>query len=682
MGFALTYDAKKEIIIKIIPSHGTILALLNTANNLLITRQKLKDDYDINDTVLTFLKKHSKNTNENDNYGRLNGFAEVGPKDEEQIKLCTIIDEGILYIKCIDWKFLNEENKLDYGCSMTFDEIKKANKRAFIMKNCELKEIGAVGCEKGVVEFESMEERMKITNLFFTADINVDNFAKLGMSIGSMKNKKSNCGTSGSYHFMKHAKASLEFTKYLEPTPDFIKEVEDVVNSKDPVEGFMQITEEYGQFIPTKIILGGRAHFNEHITSSGYLTENSEEITINTNVAKVMEANVSSTSNYSKGKSAYQKFSCTKLIGGESPGSLENFNEEEWVKSLKEDYTKWSSIEFQNPISIFQPLSKDLRKKIIRSFGKRIHCSRIEEFDYHLEEFGRPKKFELKNIPSNIMKVIQNKATECNIFATVIDTTESKNDFFTCQVLCPPNGKPSLVIHCIQEKFKKRECRLRIGWMVVGYYTDDFNFILSDFNAQLKVLKSENISNNQTLINTELLNFQYDQYVSKVPPCLGIPVLTKLDSSNSSLVIGHHFFNAQEENKIGAYMFTYCSKDNNYVKLPDFNFYTLIISDYYNHKTYKIIPFEHPIMKKPYITLNNNVTYSSPKFISLYSTQKNNCGPMFLKQNCKKIKIKTLKCKCKCDFKNKPLVTLENHVKCSLLDPYNQEEMKVFYTNM
>ncbi|CAB4474378.1 unnamed protein product [Rhizophagus irregularis] len=693
MVFAITYDARKEIIIKITPSHESKLVLLNTANNLLVTRQKLKEDYDINSTLLKFLRKYSEG-NEYDNNGGSCGFAEIELKDEEQLRLCKIIDKdisdkNILYIKCIDWNFLNEENKLDYGCTMTYDEIKKADKRAFVMKNCEFKEIGAVGCEKGVVEFKSTEERMKITNLFFAADINVDNFAKLGMSIGSMENKKSNSETSGSYHFIKHAKASLEFTKYLEPTPDFIKEVEDATNSKDPAEKFNQIIEEYGYFIPTKVILGGRVHFNEHISSTGKFTELSKEIAMSTNAGGILEANMSSTSNYSEGKSNYQKFNCTKLIGGESPGSLENFNEEMWVKSLKENYKKWNSIEFQNPISIFQPLSKNLRDKIIKSFGKRIHYSKIEEFKYRLEEFGRPKKFELKNMPLNIMRVIQNKATDCNIFATIIDmaeSTESKDDFFTCQVLCPPNGKPSLIIHCIQKKFKKRECKLKIGWMVIGYYTDDFNFILSDFNAQLKILKNENISDNQAMINMEILNVEYDSYVYKVPPCLGIPVLTKLDSSNCSLIIGHHFFNAQEENKIGAYMFSYCSKDNNYVKLPDFDFYTLIISDYQNLNTCNIIPFEYPnysiMKKKPYINLNNNVANSSPKFISLFSTQKTNCGPMFLKQNYKKIEIKIIDCRCKCNFKNKPLETSKNYIECSFLDPYNKKEMRGFYVNM
>ncbi|POG80913.1 hypothetical protein GLOIN_2v1763854 [Rhizophagus irregularis DAOM 181602=DAOM 197198] len=45
-------------------------------------------------------------------------FAEIELKDERGIKLCKIID-------------------------------KEADKRAFIMKNCELKEISVEGCEKG-----------------------------------------------------------------------------------------------------------------------------------------------------------------------------------------------------------------------------------------------------------------------------------------------------------------------------------------------------------------------------------------------------------------------------------------------------------------------------------------------------------------------------------------------------
>jgi hypothetical protein len=79
--------------------------------------------------------------------------------------------------------------------------------------------------------------------------------------------------------------------------------------------------------------------------------------------------------------------------------------------------------------------------------------------------------------------------------------------------------------------------------MVIGYYTD-LNFILLDFNAQLKVLKKDfNTLNNPTVFGKELLNFDYNSLIGNFPPCLGIPVLNKLDSSNNSLIIDHHFFN-------------------------------------------------------------------------------------------------------------------------------------------
>ncbi|RGB40245.1 hypothetical protein C1646_663971 [Rhizophagus diaphanus] len=380
---------------------------------------------------------------------------------------------------------------------MTTDGIKKAENRAFEMQNCELIEIGGKGCQKGT-------------------DINVKSLGKLGISIGNIENEGVNSGNISSYHFTEYGKVSLKFDHHLKPTQEFIKVVEGAIKSKDPVKELKQITEQYG---------------------------NSKEIAINANAGGVLGVNAASAFNYSKEKSTYYKSNCTKLIGGKQPDNIEIFDEAAWVKSLK-DYKSWDSIELQNPTSIFQLLSYDLRKQIIEFVGKRIHHLDFVDFSYCLDEFGKPKIFEFKDvIPSETLNIIQNKEADCNIFATVIDTTESKNDFFTCQVLCPPDGNPSLIIHCIQKKFKRYQCKLKIGWMVIGYYTD-FNFIHSDFNAQLKILKTEfsmpNNSNNQTMINAELLSFE-NPFIN-IPACLGSPVLTKLDSSNDSLIMRKYIF--------------------------------------------------------------------------------------------------------------------------------------------
>src|SRR5436190_10991249 len=91
------------MIIGDLPSQKSILVRLNLAKNLSVIRQELESNYDIDDTLL-FLRKYSKNNNENYE------FAVIAAKDEEKIHLNEIIDNGILYIKCkikIDWNSLN-----------------------------------------------------------------------------------------------------------------------------------------------------------------------------------------------------------------------------------------------------------------------------------------------------------------------------------------------------------------------------------------------------------------------------------------------------------------------------------------------------------------------------------------------------------------------------------------------
>ncbi|GES95464.1 hypothetical protein GLOIN_2v1789541 [Rhizophagus clarus] len=98
---------------------------------------------------------------------------------------------------------------------------------------------------------------------------------------------------------------------------------------------------------------------------------------------------------------------------------------------------------------------------------------------------------------------------------------------------------PKLIIHCIQKKFRKCECELKISWMIVGYDIN-FDFNRSDLNVKLKILKNEfNATNDKTIVKP--LELEYDQY-NPSALCFGIPVLSKLDDSNNSLVIGHHFF--------------------------------------------------------------------------------------------------------------------------------------------
>ncbi|PKK60855.1 hypothetical protein RhiirC2_761392, partial [Rhizophagus irregularis] len=75
-----------------------------------------------------------------------------------------------------------------------------------------------------------------------------------------MKNEGTNPETSTSYFFTEYDKASLKFSEHLELTQEFIEVVEKAIKSQDPVEEFeefKQITDKFGQFIPTEVILSG-----------------------------------------------------------------------------------------------------------------------------------------------------------------------------------------------------------------------------------------------------------------------------------------------------------------------------------------------------------------------------------------------------------------------------------------
>ncbi|RIA83526.1 hypothetical protein C1645_742990 [Glomus cerebriforme] len=562
-------------------------------------------------------------------------LAEVAKEDEEKIILEKIIDKTnkILYLKTEsepDCEFLKDKLKLEYGRTVN---LEIANKKAFtIVEDCEMTEI-VDGCKNSTIEIDLEADHVMKNDLLLTAGTDhIHNFAKLGVSFERSKIKRSDLGTNSIYTTIEYGKVSLKFK--LESTMEFIEAVEDVIKSKDP-RNLKNITEEFGQFISTEVILGGRAYFKR----SNILRKYSEGKTNKYDMSASNNIRINNITENLRRDTNNSKCECFKLIGG-SQSSVNNFDDKTLVESLR-DFRNWSCIEFKDPISIFQLLSEDLRKKILLIVGKKIFYTNIEDCFYNLFEHTSPKVFKM-NIPENILKLFQNKDADCSIFATVVDKKEK--DIFNCQILWSPNEVPKLVIHCIQKKIKKRKCKLKVRWMIVGYDIN-FNFNNSDFNIKLEVLKNNfNTSNCQNIVKT--LDLEYDSSAL----CFGIPVLRKLNTSNNSLVIGHHFFDDKVNRRIGSYMFSYCLEKNHYVNLPDFTFHTLIISNYSNSDNWGILPFQ--CSNKLSNLLNffdftkSNALKSKPKFISLYSTGENYCSPIFLKQKMNGIKIKQLSISC------------------------------------
>src|ERR1051325_2854744 len=135
---------------------------LNPEDNLSKIRNILETQHNIMDMLL-FLKKIPKKDDHNT-------FDEIEREDEEKFILDDITESGdsnhTLYLKELSQEFFNDKCKLDYGCTMSSDGIKRANERAFTMKSCELNKIGVEGYKMGKLQFESNKDWMMKKNLF------------------------------------------------------------------------------------------------------------------------------------------------------------------------------------------------------------------------------------------------------------------------------------------------------------------------------------------------------------------------------------------------------------------------------------------------------------------------------------------------------------------------------------
>ncbi|CAB4426297.1 unnamed protein product [Rhizophagus irregularis] len=390
-------------------------------------------------------------------------------------------------------------------------------------------------------------------------------------------------------------------------------------------------------------------------------------------------ANVGFNFNNSERKSKFYNFNHIGLLGGKHPDD-ENFDEKAWIESLK-DYQNWDCIEFKNPISIFQLLSlddlpddlpnndhlsdglPDDLPKIYKSIGNKILYTSIEECDYFLNKPGRFRTLELKNIPRNILQIIFDK--KADIYATIFDTNEkSKNVFFNCQILRESGAKPSIIIHGIQKEFKQCRYKLKIKIMVIGYDTD-FNSLLP--NTSVELIKNIYDPRNPCEFYSIPLKHKLDSMLERNIPFFGIPVFENFDL-NKSLIIGHNFRIADDENKID--IFSYCLEKKRYVNLPKFTFCTFIISNYPISDFYESFPFSFKVLKKtPFVNLDTKSI--TPKCVSLYLSKNNEYKPPFLNQRINQIKVKYLDCKCSrtCFIcKNKNVKISKNEVECILFD--------------
>ncbi|CAI2173616.1 2989_t:CDS:2, partial [Funneliformis geosporum] len=591
----------------------------------------------------------------------------VSKSDEGKFRLKEIIVQNCkeynLYLTHSKlWEHLNEKHKLNYGRTITSDGIKTKGNKLFNMKGGDLRKLGANEVSDKE-EFNSIETEDLLTKpLFLNINNKLQSFVNLGLSAGIVKSTKSKLETNSTYHYRNYGKFSLNINvrDHLILTEEFLERINEAIKSKKP-EYFIRIVEDYGQFIPTEVILGGRIYLNDSSRSTEDSIGKENDVAINLSVPNSVDVGISSSTNHIINNLKDFRSKCLKFIGGKLE-CLENFDELAWAKSL-DDYNNWECIDFRNPINIFQLLSDELQREIFVLLGKKVIYSKTETCKCTFES-GIPAIFTLWD--ANISKTLQNKDADCNIFATVINEEKTNNEFFNCQIFWPQDDEPRLIIHCIQKNSSKFSVKLKISWMVVGY---DINFdsLLSSFDVQLKVHKNDfNSTTNQLMMNKVLP-------IKRVPPCIGIPVLNSYDTpQNGSLVIGHYFCNVKDRNVLFA--FAYCLKNKCYVNLPNFTFYTLF-SNSYESLPLKVRKRDLLLHRNPFVDIGELTSqYQSLKYVSLYLSKDNNYNPMFLNHRCKRIELEYVKCSCNktcsiCNEKSTKISIFDN-TECIFFNPY------------
>ncbi|PKK62661.1 hypothetical protein RhiirC2_759286, partial [Rhizophagus irregularis] len=503
-------------------------------------------------------------------------------RDLKEIIITNSNMENTMYLKNCefpDLEYFKTTLKLEHGRTLTpiNTEIKIAEDPAFKINRIKSDKPNATINDE-TVKFNSKDTWEKKINMFLNAGAELMNFGSLELSFTNTQNKSNETEKNSSFKCTKISKMHLKF-EGLEPTGKFIDEVKEAVESQDREE-LRKTSEKYGQFVPTKVTLGGIVYYvsesESKISSEQKINDVSPTIGIPVIPAMELNVGVGFSSDKSKSKSTSSEWKYSSLIGGE-PQSLGNFDEEKWINSLF-DYKNWKCIEFQEPIHIFQLLDHNLRKEVYEVLGKKILYHDIIHFNRQLEYGER----EIVDLPlrGKICETIKKEEADCSIFATIVG--DEKNNFYNCQIYHPRKGneKPKLIIHCYQKNQKRHI--LKIGFMIIGYGFD-FPNDENDENDENDDTRLEvHYQDYQHLNGQELTQFIFDQNTF-----LGIPVLNELNDLDKSFLIGHYFLN--KESTIKANVFSYSLKENKYVKLPhSFRFQVLVSG---NSKTYESIHF-------------------------------------------------------------------------------------------
>ncbi|KAF0468082.1 hsp70 family protein [Gigaspora margarita] len=398
-------------------------------------------------------------------------------------KILLIEDSGdVLNIGCEhEHDLIKLIGKCEYGFMIKNGKVEQAEYRAFKFKktpdhrilNCKYEENSLECknefydlCERNFITFGNATSILPWVSVFFGINYK-DSLKKLEDYKETIK-----------YSYLKLRRANVNILKdNVSVSKEFTDEVEKALKETTEdkkVENLKKIAEKYGYFYASTVYFGGViVQKIEDIKYSNELIE-SEELDTTANIGpKNAETSVGATMKIGKNtKTVIDNTKSSYIMKGGDISQFKFNDRSEWINSLK-DSEKWDIIEHYNIHSIFSLLEVDLQKKVIVALGKRILKVKVDSFEYRENENN---VYELSRYLGNITNI-----EDCHIFTTILKDNKDRH-IFSSYITYDYYDKPIIIIKRAPSKKKPRKkvTNIQIGWMVIGYPTDTFDFKLSN----------------------------------------------------------------------------------------------------------------------------------------------------------------------------------------------------------
>ncbi|CAG8827302.1 21968_t:CDS:2, partial [Gigaspora margarita] len=454
-------------------------------------------------------------------------------------------------------------NKCGYGFVIKNGSVERANYRAFTIEETPESHYFEDKYEEDLFECKNEFQELYKRNFITFGTNSILPWVSIFLGINYSHKKLENYEKAVKYSYKKFRRVSINITKdKISVANEFVDEVEKALNEETQVEkikNLKKIVEKYGYFYASSVYFGGVRVEKKEDTKYSKRNESNISVDFRSQImGATLETGEATNMEMNSIKSSYV------IKGGDKSCDLSG-----WIKSIQ-DSEKWEIIEYHEIYSIFNLLENNLKTRVLKALGKKILKAKVEPFIYFTSE----SKQRVYGICKQLDDVHNIK--DCQIFTTILKRKKDTHIFSSCVAYDSPE-RPIIIVNRAPSKkklVKKRNLNsipIQIGWMVVGYPTDTFDFDLSntiesekyEVNDQDVVSHTDNLNLlNKYVITTCVI----DKVEASLQEEAGSASETSLTSNSNNtnqlnvrdfkLIVGSHFSHRMNS----ACLFAYCSK--------------------------------------------------------------------------------------------------------------------------